>query len=343
MVLVAPVVDLTPWFDGDGADRRRVADAVDLASRTSGFLQVTGHRVDPAVIAGMLRASDAFFALPMADKLALVPPDASVDRGYAAKGSESLTYSLGVARPPDLFEAFNIGPEDVPDDEFHRRERHRFFAPNIWPPTLPDVRDLLVPYHAAVRNLAVELTRVFAAALDLPDDWFLSAVDRSTATMRCVHYERVEGEPPALPDQQRMGAHTDYGIVTVLYADPVPGLEVLGADGQWWGVIAEPGAFIINIGDMLSRWTNDRWRSTMHRVVPPPGDGPARRRSTAFFLEGNYDAQVACIPTCLAPGEEPIYPPITAGEYLIGKLIGPRELRPADLFDHEDDRVANIG
>jgi isopenicillin N synthase-like dioxygenase len=123
----------------------------------------------------------------------------------------------------------------------------------------------------------------------------------------------------------RMGAHTDYGVVTVLYADPVPGLQILGPDGTFVDVVPQPGALLVNLGDMTALWTNDRWRSTLHRVVPPSAaSGAARRRSVALFLDANYDARIECLPTCTGPDRPPKYPPVLAGEHLIAKILGPR-------------------
>ena len=130
-----------------------------------------------------------------------------------------------------------------------------------------------------------------------------------------------------------MGAHTDYGIITILYADPVPGLEIVAPDGTWRSVLPEPGALLVNLGDLLGEWTNDRWRSTLHRVVPPPRSvlGPAKRRSVAFFFDGNHDALVECLPTCVSAENPAKYPPVLAGDHLMAKLLGPRTLSTSEV------------
>jgi isopenicillin N synthase-like dioxygenase len=137
-----------------------------------------------------------------------------------------------------------------------------------------------------------------------------------------------------------MGAHTDYGIVTVLYADAVPGLQIVGPDGRWHDVVPVEGALLVNLGDLTAQWTNDRWRSTLHRVVPPPADGSGhtRRRSLAFFLDGNYDAVVECVPTCATPDRPARYPAVVAGEHLVAKLLGPRTLERSTATDTLGDR-----
>lgn len=333
-----PVLDLEPWWDGDAAARDAVGGSFDDAASDVGFVQVIGHRVPERVIVDMVDAGDRFFALPLAEKLAARPPDLTVNRGYAASGTEALSYSIGESAPPDLFEAFNMGEDEVDEsDPFHAAERHRLFAPNIWPAAVPELRPALVAYFAAARRVAITLTDVFARALGLPDGWFRPFVDRSTTTMRTINYERRHGEGDPLPGQQRMGAHTDYGVVTVLWVDGSPGLEVF-VDGTWHPVTPLPGAFLVNLGDLTAEWTNDRWRSTLHRVVPPAGDGPARRRSTAFFFDGNWDARIECVPTCTDAEHPPKYPPVLAGEHLMAKLMGPRTLEASNAIDTSADR-----
>lgn len=325
--------DLVPVVDLASSDAAR---RVDDACRSVGFLAVSGHGVPGDVVARMLEAVDAFFALPLETKLRCRPKRAEVDRGYAAMGSEALTYSLGAEGvPPDLFEAFNIGPEGWdPGDAVRSAEVHRFFAPNIWPdvPEARELRPAFLNYFDEIQKLAHRITRVFAEALGLEPDFFESRTDHSTDTMRVNHYERGASEPEPVPGQQRMGAHTDYGIVTVLYADAVPGLQILSPRGEWHDVMSEPGTFLVNLGDLLAEWTNDRWRSTLHRVVPPPREvpGPVRRRSVAFFHDGNYDALIEVLPTCCSEDDPPRYPPVRAGDHLIAKLLGPRTLSASE-------------
>ncbi|HEX4352981.1 MAG TPA: 2-oxoglutarate and iron-dependent oxygenase domain-containing protein, partial [Polyangiales bacterium] len=269
MDALVPIVDLAPFLKREPGAAARVAAEFDAACSTLGFVQVVGHGIDPNVIDSMLAQVDAFFALPVADKLKLVPPHPGINRGYAPRGTEALSYSLGLeAAAPDLFEAFNIGPDRVPDDAWHRAAPHNFFAPNLWPAALPLFRRGLSDYFDAAVSVAMTLTEVAALALALPSHWFRPFVDRSTLTLRVNHYEHTADEPEPLAGQMRMGAHTDYGMITVLYADRVAGLQVLDARGQFRDVIPEAGALLVNLGDLTAQWTNDRWRSTLHRVVP---------------------------------------------------------------------------
>jgi len=309
-------------------------------------MQVTGHGIETEIIERMLGASDEFFALPLEEKLAVRPAHPGINRGYAAMGSEALAYSLGLETArPDLFEAFNVGADAVDrTDPFYARDPMGFFAENVWPTHPAELRPAVVAYFEEARRVALELTDVFAAALGLPDRWFRPFVERSTVTMRVIHYERRPEDPPPAPDQMRMGAHTDYGIVTVLHADPVPGLQIVGPDGSWHDVVPEPGALLVNLGDLTAQWTNDRWRSTLHRVVPPPADvrGAALRRSVAFFFDGDYDAVIECLPTCTSEIDPPRYSPVVAGEHLMAKVLGPRTLQASTATDTAGERLAAV-
>jgi isopenicillin N synthase-like dioxygenase len=327
---LVPVVDLTA---SDAPGR------LDAACRSSGFMSIVGHGVPRPVIDSMLAATDEFFALPLEEKLPLRSPRPDINRGYTAKGTEGLVLSLGVeGRPPDLFEAFNIGPERRPPALPADRPE---FAANLWPERPAGLRGALVTYFDAVAELAHRLTGVMAIALGLDENFFADKTDHSTDTLRVIHYERSPGEPEPAAGQHRMGAHTDYGILTVLHADRVPGLEIVGPDGEWHGVLPPPDAFLVNLGDLLAEWTNDRWRSTLHRVVPPARalDGAAVRRSMAFFHDGNYDAVIECVPTCCSDDDPPRYPTVLAGEHLMAKLIGPRTLTASDALSTAGDRV----
>ena len=335
-----PVIDIT-GCDREGPALDRIAAQVDDACRRVGFLQLAGHGIAPDVVGAMLEAAERFFRGPGAVKRSCRPPSPEINRGWAPLGSESLAYSLGVDAPPDLFEAFNIGHEFDPDDPTHVAEQHRFFAPNLWPEGDLAFRDALLAYWDAVEVVAQRLTSVFATALDMPWDFFEQHTGRSPDVMRVNWYERAAGAPAPAPGQQRMGAHTDYGVLTVLYADPVPGLEIVGPDGRWAPVVPEEGCLLVNLGDLLAQWTNDRWRSTLHRVAPPTSDdgGPALRRSVAFFHEADADALVEPLPTCVGVDRPARYGPVTAGQHLVDKLEGPRQHRPSAAASTVGDRA----
>jgi isopenicillin N synthase-like dioxygenase len=166
-----------------------------------------------------------------------------------------------------------------------------------------------------------------ALALELPEQWFSERCRHAIVTTRAINYERAPRSPDPLPDQMRMGAHTDYGVLTILLADPVPGLQIFH-NGVWRDVVPTPGTFVCNIGDMLAQWTNDRWTSTLHRVVPPPpprsvtgSADPVRRRALARFLDCPPDLVVECIESCADADNPSRYAPVLAGEWLMAKLL----------------------
>jgi isopenicillin N synthase-like dioxygenase len=298
-----PVIDLVPFRSGPPAERARVAAEVAEACATIGFLTIVGHGVPPDVLSWASTQARAFFDLPEADKrrLALTPSGV----GYSPLKGERLAASLEQATPADLKESLNVGAD---------------FAHNLWPSTPAELRPALEAYFQAMRTLAAELLHLFAAALDLPRDYFAGKIDRAASFLRVINYP-APAVPPE-PGQLRAGAHTDYGTLTILRAENVAGgLQVRTRQGEWVDVAAPPEAFVVNLGDMLMRWTNDRWLSTLHRVVNPPlaAGAASRRQSLAFFHNPNADAVIECLPGCCDADHPARYAPITAGAFIAEK------------------------
>jgi isopenicillin N synthase-like dioxygenase len=320
-----PTVDLSPYVgDGLTSARARLAREVDDACRSVGFVQVLGHGVPDDVLAGLTGAVDAFFGLPMETKRGYRVEGAN--RGYSPPKSESLSLSLGVesaTRMNDFFEAFNVGTEarsfpglDLSEDDY---------GINVWP-AVPGFRPAVEAYWAHAARVARTLTRVFADALGLPPDFFQRLTDHSVDVLRMNDYALPGGTVTLDGDLTGMGEHTDFGLVTVLWADRVAGLQVLGADGGWHDVVPVEGALLVNLGDLTARLTNDAWSSTLHRVKPPVVDGTIeRRRSVAFFHDGNVDAVVATLPGFLGSDEGLAYEPITVRDHIAAKLAGSRQ------------------
>lgn len=331
---VVPAIDISPYVNaGSGApndtaaDRARVADEIDEACRTVGFIQILGHGVPAEAAAGLADAIDEFFALPLEIKEAYLAPS-GINRGYTAPKTEQLSLSLGVesaTRMNDFFEAFNIGAAaaqypalDLPTTDY---------AENIWPVETVRFEALSQQWFVEAGRVARILTGIFADALGLPFGYFTRFTDHSLDVLRMNNYALPPGEITLDGDLIGMGEHTDYGIVTVLWADAVRGLQVLAEDGSWNDVSPLPGALLVNLGDLTNRWTNERWRSTLHRVKPPIVDGKIeRRRSAAFFHDGNIDALISALPGTVDDEHPPLYPPITVGAHIQGKLNGSRGL-----------------
>jgi isopenicillin N synthase-like dioxygenase len=338
-----PVVDISGYVSsGSDASRDEAARAVDHASSTIGFFQVIGHGIPSSSIAAMAAAMETFFALPTETKTSFrAPPE--VNRGYSPPRSESLSLSLGIRSPDgsyDLFESFNVGSPASAFPKVALPVRH--YPENIWPSGLPGFRPAVEAYFLEAGRVARTLTEIFADALGLSPRFFAPFTDRSIDVLRMNNYAGPVGSQVGLP--KGMGEHTDYGIVTVLWADQVPGLQVLGEDQNWHEVQPLEGALLINLGDLTARWTNDRWRSTLHRVVPPVKDGNLlRRRSAAFFHDGNADAVIETLPTCLDTTGSSFYGRTTVAEHLDAKLGGSRAGIVNDDADREAQRVWSAG
>ena len=310
-----PVVDL----DDSGAVARIAA-----ACEHHGFLVITNHGIDERVIDAAWSAARKFFDLPVPDKMAVAMPYPGYPYGYAPLQGERLAASLGTETPPDLKETFSMGPVDPPATAPATAAEAFVYEPTPWPPALAELRPAMEVYYTAMAGLVARLMTLFAHALHLPSDFFDSRIDRHTSALRLLNYPALTIPPEA--GQLRAGAHTDYGTVTALRVDPAPdaaaGLEVL-VDDEWSAVPVVGDSFVINLGDAMARWTNDRWRSTLHRVVTPSGatsGAASRRQSVAFFHNANWDAVIECIPSCLVDGEMPRYAPVTAGDHLMAKF-----------------------
>lgn len=309
------VVERVPRVDLSAAD---APAAVAEACARVGFLTVVGHGIDPSVIESAWRTAEFFFDLPLEAKMSVAMPRPGYPYGYSPMAGETLAASLGRRSHPDLKESYAIGPVDPPTHRFADSDEEFAWSPNIWPSlALPGLRAAWEEYYRAMADLSARLLRTMAVGLGLRADWFDGMIDRHTSAMRALNYPPATDMGDLLDDQLGASAHTDYGTLTILLADHTQrGLQVQGADGAWADVVPEPGALVVNLGDAMARWTNDRWRSTMHRVVVPE----RRRQSIAFFHNANWDARIECLPTCLRPGDTARYAPIEAGPHLMHKF-----------------------
>jgi isopenicillin N synthase-like dioxygenase len=321
-----PLIDVSPFVHGSDAERRAVASAVNAACADIGFLLVSGHGVPASLVGRMRSVSTAFFDRPLEEKLRYrMPPDRY--RGFIALGNEALAYTLGEETPPDFKESFSIGPVDAPDDTYHRSATPaNFFAPNMWPEGLPEFQATWTAYYRHMEELAGTLMRIFAMALGMDEHYFDDKIDRHITNFSMLHYPPQDVAP--LPGQLRAGAHTDYGSLTIVKPDGAEGgLQVRTKDGGWLDVPHVPDAFVVNLGDLMAEWTNDRWVSTLHRVVNPSrsAGAAARRLSMAFFHQPNYDAVIQCLPGCAEAGRPPRYMKTTSGEHVWTKITKHRQ------------------
>jgi isopenicillin N synthase-like dioxygenase len=301
-----PIIDITALRCGDAAARRDVARRIRAACVESGFFYISGHGVPDELLAGIIAAARRFFAQPLADKLVI-----DVAKSFCYRGYEPLkAQTLEAGMPPDLKEGFSID-RDLPLDDPDVVARRFGCGPNQWPPNLPGWRETLEAYQRAMNDLGETMARGLALSLDLPDDAFAAFCTDASGIVRLVHYPPQPANP--LPGEKGCGAHTDWGAFTLLLQDDAGGLEVWDQAEGWIEAVPIAGTFVVNVGDMMARWTNDRYRSTQHRVVNRSGRD---RISVPFFYMGRLDHEVACLPGCSSEDEPAKYPPTTPAEHL---------------------------
>jgi isopenicillin N synthase-like dioxygenase len=231
------------------------------------------------------------------------------NNGYMMLGRYAVwTSDVNANDKPDLNEAFFVKRERGPDDPLVRAGR-RFAGPNQWPADLPGFREAVLAYTDAVDALGRRLLPLCATALDMPAACFDAAFAESQFSFRLTHYPPVAAEA----NQYGIAPHTDANFLTLLAQSDVPGLQVRMPDGVWVDVPCVPGSFAVNSGDMMQRWTNDRFKSTPHRALPPVG---RPRYAIPYFMGPHLDTEIACLPTCQGPGNPPRHAPITYAAYL---------------------------
>ena len=301
--------DLGAFENLSGSARKDEAARVDAICRESGFLLLRGHGIPDKVISDIWTAAENFFALDVSAKQSVAAPYPGYPYGYLGPDREALAKSRGEETPPDLKESFNGGPLRVPDG-ISDPDAHAFcYQPTLWPDQV-GFREAWVTYYAHMERLAARVMAGFAEALGLNSRYFDPFIANPISALRALHYPAMRGV--ALDKQQRAGAHTDYGSLTILLPQPGSrGLQVQSG-GSWVDVPAEDGAFVINIGDLMARWTADRWVSTLHRVVAIPNQ-PARQ-SLAFFHQPDWEAEIVPL-----DGSDS-YPSVRSGPYLMEKF-----------------------
>ena len=288
-----PVIDLT----GIDAAPDRVGREIVAAAEGTGFFYIRNHGIPLVLIEEVLRVSAAFFAEPMERKQSVTV--SAGHRGFIQVGQAK----MATGARPDLKESFiwgldEPGPDGIP--------------PNRWPEFQPAMRPILTEYFERGNALGWSMLRAFAAALDLPHDTFIRTIDRPISRGSMIYYPPQPLEMGA--EQFGVSSHTDYGCLTLLYQDSTGGLQVQGAKGTWIAATPIPGTFVVNVGDLLARWSNDRFRSTPHRVVNSSG---RTRLSTALFIDPNRDTAITPV---TRSGEAPHYDTVTCGDYLRSRL-----------------------
>ena len=302
-----PILDLGPWRRGEPDATGRLAAQLAHVLENVGFYFIRNHGIAQSLIEAAFAAAERFHDLPLERKLELRLNQYNI--GYLPMGGGVTRHSaLNENNKPNVNEAFFMA-RDLPPDHPDVLAGKPYRCANQWPRDLPGFRETCLAYAAALEKLALRLVPLYALALNLPETHFEEAFSTPMFKLRMTHY------PPQAPADNQFGLapHTDTSFMTLLAPNTVPGLSVRLPSGRWIDAPPIEGAFLVNGGDMLRRWTNDRFLATPHRVINRTG---ARRYAIPFFFDCWADHVMACLPTCTGPGNPPKYEPITYVEYM---------------------------
>jgi isopenicillin N synthase-like dioxygenase len=304
-----PVLDTSRYFAGDTDELIRLGGELRHAFENVGFYYLRGHGVSRSLIDAMFRECERFHAQPMERKVALRINEHTI--GYMAMGgSIARSSKVNNNTKPSVNEAFFLRRERTADDPDVIAGK-RFRGLNQWPADLPGFRDTALAYMGAMEQLGKKLVRIYAVALDLPPDYFDPMFELPNMIQRFTHYP----PRPSYEDNEfSIAPHTDSGFMTLLAPSAVPGLSIRLPDGTWFEAPSDPDAFIVNGGDILRRWTNDRFLSTPHRAINASGRA---RYAIPFFFDTNPDTVIGCLPTCQSPDNPAKYEPITYDDYAL--------------------------
>lgn len=303
-----PIISISGLFSSLLEDRLNVAMQMKQACEDKGFFYIADHGVSKNLQHEVFEQSRQFFDLPTDEKEKIHKKNSIANRGYEPLKNQTLE----AGTPADLKEGFYAGREYALDSKevIARRFNH---GPNQWPSQLPEFQLKMQAYLAELEVLAKYLMRGLALSLALNEYYFDDFCQDSLVTLRLLHYPPQPANPE--PNEKGCGAHTDFGALTLLLQDQQGGLQVWYKNTENW-IDAPPieGTYVINLGDLIARWTNNRYKSTLHRVINQSGK---QRYSIPFFFGGHPDYQVACIETCKAPNEPALFEPTTVEKHHI--------------------------
>ncbi|AHL76085.1 2OG-Fe(II) oxygenase [Stutzerimonas stutzeri] len=304
-----PIIDIAPLYASDENGWQAVAQEIDAACRDWGFFYIRNHPISATRIAQLKDRAETFFGLPTEEKLPIDITRSQHHRGYGAIATEQLDPS----KPSDLKETFDMGfhmPADHPDVLASKPLR----GPNRHP-AIEGWKALFEQHYRDMHALSCTLLRAITVALGIERDFFDTRFIEPISVFRMIHYPPRQNA--TAPEQQGAGAHTDYGCITLLYQDQAGGLQVQDVRGEWIDAPPIEGTYVVNIGDMMARWSNDRYKSTPHRVISPLG---VDRYSMPFFAEPNPDTVISCLPGCQGPDNPAKYSDTSCSAYMLSRF-----------------------
>ena len=304
-----PTVDLSDFKSGDSIKKKKFAEQLGTAFETVGFVAVKNHGIPDELIEDLYKHVQQFFSLPLEHKKKYELPELAGQRGYTSFGKEHAKGS----EAPDLKEFFQYG-QIVPKTHQLKPE----YPDNVSVDEVPGFNETFFKAYRSFESSGKFLLQAIAIHLRLPENYFDNFVDEGNSIVRAIHYPPITIEPKTAI---RAEQHEDINLITLLVGASAGGLEILTKKGEWVGVTSLPEQIVVNVGDMLQRLTNNKLKSTTHRVVNPPRDlWHTSRFSIPFFLHPKSSMSLSCLEECIDDGHPRIYEPITAGEYLDERL-----------------------
>ncbi|MGB3075548.1 MAG: 2-oxoglutarate and iron-dependent oxygenase domain-containing protein [Chitinophagales bacterium] len=305
-----PVVDLSDFLSGTPEKKRNFVKELGDAYHEVGFVTVKNHGISDKMIEELYREVKAFFSMPDEIKFKYEKPELAGQRGYTSFGREHAKGS----KVADLKEFFQFG-QMVTDEDPIRKE----YPDNVWVSELPGFNEVNINAYRSFEIAGAHLMRAIAIYLELPEIYFDKKIHNGNSILRAIHYPPITGDPKSA---LRAEQHEDINLITLLVGASAEGLEIFTRQDEWMPVTAMPGQIVVNVGDMLQRLTNDRLKSTTHRVVNPPKElFGTSRYSIPFFLHPRSEMRLDCLGSCISLENSRKYDPISAGEYLDERLI----------------------
>ena len=303
-----PSFNLQHFENSSGVERKKRSEALDKICIETGFLIIEGHGVPKKVINEQWDIVSKFFSSPLDIKREVRVPYSGYPYGWIGPDQEALAASKGEETPPDLKESFNGGPLNIPKNIKDPAAYEFCYQPSLWP-QIDGFREIWESYYSEMESLAKRIMVAFAEALGLESSYFDSFINNPISALRALHYP--ETKDIIIDKQQRAGAHTDYGSLTILLPQiGTTGLQIKKKN-TWIDVPALQDCFVINIGDLMELWTAGRWVSTLHRVVAKPNQSP--RKSLAYFHQPDWEAIIKPINASFSEK-------VVSGPYLMEKF-----------------------
>ncbi len=306
--MAIPSVDLAEFLSGDPKRKAAFVQELGKAYEEVGFVAVKNHGVPDELIADLYKYVQQFFSLPSDQKRKYEIPELAGQRGYTSFGKEHAKGS----EAPDLKEFFQYGQN--PRDNYKEEE----YPPNVPIKEVPEFNETFADAYRAFEKSGTALLQAIALYLDLDEHYFDQYVYNGNSILRSIHYPPITNEPKSAI---RAEQHEDINLITLLVGASADGLQILTKQNEWVGVTSLPEQIVVNVGDMLQRLTNNKLRSTTHRVVNPARElWHTSRFSIPFFLHPRSSMSLKCLDTCIDSGHPKAYDDATAGEYLDERL-----------------------